>query len=54
VPAIIISPFVKRGFVDHTVYETASILAFIEHRFGLAPLNARDAAAQDFSAAFNF
>jgi len=52
VPAIIISPFSKKGFIDHTSYDTMSILAFIEHRFGLTPLGTRDAAANDLSAAF--
>jgi phospholipase C len=54
VPAIIISPFAKRGFIDHTTYDTMSILALIEHRFGLSPLGTRDAAANDMSAAFDF
>jgi phospholipase C len=47
VPAIIISPFAKRGFVDHTNYETVSVLKFIETRWGLAPLGSRDAAANN-------
>jgi phospholipase C len=38
VPAILIGPTIKRGFVDHTPYETASILKFITRRFGLEPL----------------
>lgn len=42
VPAIVISPFARRQFIDHTSYETVSILALIEHRFGLAPLTERD------------
>jgi phospholipase C len=54
VPAIIISPFVKKGFVDHTQYETVSILAFIEKRWGLAPLSTRDKNANPFLGAFNF
>ncbi len=51
VPAILISPFARQGFVDHTVYETVSILALIEHRWGLAPLGTRDAQAADLAAA---
>jgi acid phosphatase len=47
VPAIVISPFAKQGYVDHTVYDTTSITATIEHRWGLAPLGARDANAAD-------
>jgi len=54
VPTIIISPWAKRGFVDHTRYETVSILAFIERRWGLAPLATRDAKADPLSNAFTF
>ena len=54
IPAIIISPFARRGFVDHTQYETVSILKFIETRFGLAPLTSRDAAAGNLLTAFDF
>lgn len=42
VPAVVISPFAKRGFIDHTFYDTTSILRFLEWRFGLAPLSDRD------------
>lgn len=45
VPALIVSPFAKRGYVDHTVYDTTSILKTVEARFGLAPLGERDATA---------
>ncbi len=38
VPAIIVSPFAKRGFVDHTSYDTTSIIKLITRRFGLEPL----------------
>lgn len=51
VPAIVISPFARAGFVDHTPYETVSILALIEHRWGLAPFGPRDAQAADLTAA---
>jgi phospholipase C len=47
VPAIIISPFAKRGYVDHTSYETVSILKFIEERWDLKPCSTRDAAANN-------
>ncbi|HUD26134.1 MAG TPA: acid phosphatase [Burkholderiaceae bacterium] len=39
VPAILISPFVKKGYVDHTPYETGSILRLLRRRFALAPLS---------------
>lgn len=54
IPALIISNFSKKGFVDHTQYETVSILAFIEKRWGLKPLNNRDANANPFTGAFDF
>ena len=39
IPAIIISPFAKRSFVDHTQYDTTSILWLIAKRFSLQPLD---------------
>ena len=42
VPAIIVSPFARKGFVDHDEYETVSILKLIEKRFNLQPLGTRD------------
>ena len=38
IPALIVSPFARRGFVDKTPYDTGSILRFITHRWSLAPL----------------
>ena len=38
IPALIISPYAKRGFVDHTQYDTASVLRFLTHRYSLKPL----------------
>ncbi len=49
IPALVISPFAKKGFVDHTQYDTTSILKLIETRYGLAPLSSRDAAAADMT-----
>ena len=54
VPLIVISPFAKKGFVDHTQYDTTSILKLIETRWGLAPLGPRDAAANGLTNAFDF
>ncbi|WP_242457753.1 alkaline phosphatase family protein [Pedobacter sp. BS3] len=54
IPAIIISPFAKKGYVDHTQYETVSILSFIEKRWNLKPLNDRDKNANPLSNAFSF
>ena len=41
IPAIIISPFAKKGFIDHTDYDTTSILRLIEWRYDLEPLGER-------------
>ena len=54
VPAIVISPFARKGYVDSTVYDTTSITALVEHRWNLAPLGTRDAAAADLTSAFDF
>jgi phospholipase C len=54
VPTIIISPFAKKGFVDHTDYDTTSILSLIEHRYNLVPLGSRDAAASDLQNSLSF
>jgi acid phosphatase len=53
VPAIIISPFAKKGYVDHTQYDTTSILKFIETRWELPPLGSRDAAANNLVNSFD-
>jgi len=54
IPAIIVSPFAKKGFVDHSLYDTTSILKLIESRFGLQPLSDRDAEANNMLNAFVF
>jgi phospholipase C len=54
VPLIIISPYAKRGFVSHTVYEFSSVLAFIEKRFQLQPLTTRDSKANNMLDSFDF
>jgi phospholipase C len=54
IPALIIAPQTESAFaVDHTQYDTTSILATIEHRWGLQPLTSRDAAVNDLSGVFN-
>ena len=51
---IIISPFAKRGYVDHTTYDTTSILKLITRRFGLEPLPGVRANAGDLTNALQF
>ncbi len=52
IPAIIVSPRSKKGYIDHTQYDTTSILATLERHFGLQPLSDRDAKANDLRSAF--
>ena len=44
IPALVVSRGFTHSGVDHTTYDTTSILATLEHSFGLAPLSTRDAA----------
>jgi phospholipase C len=54
VPLLAIAPGLHSDFaVDSTQYDTTSIVATIEHRYGLAPLGTRDAAVNDFSNLFD-
>lgn len=41
IPALVISPYAKKGFVDHTLYDTTSILRLIEWRYGLERVGER-------------
>jgi phospholipase C len=54
VPALIISPFAKQGFVDDTLSEHASTLKLIETVFHLPSLGTRDVKASNLLDAFNF
>jgi acid phosphatase len=53
IPALVLAHNLKGRFVvDHTQYDTTSILATIERRFGLGPLGTRDAAVNDLANVF--
>jgi phospholipase C len=54
VPALVVSPYARRGYVAHRTYDHASILKLIEWRFDLAPLTERDRQANAFLDAFDF
>jgi phospholipase C len=59
VPLIVISPYAKAGYVDHTHYEIASTLRFIEETFGLpfignGSVAYADQRAEGFDNAFDF
>ena len=53
VAAVVVAPFARRGHVDHTTYDTTSILRLIELRWGLAPLGTRDAAVTPLTGALD-
>jgi acid phosphatase len=50
IPALIVSPFAKKGSVDHTLYDTTSILRLITERFALPVLPGLAARAQAIAA----
>jgi phospholipase C len=53
IPALVIAPNLTRTFsVDHAQHDTTSILATIEHHWGVAALGTRDAAVKDLSTVF--
>jgi phospholipase C len=55
VPAMIISPYAKSGYVDHTMYEFSSVLRFIEDNWSLRPfLTRRDRIADGLRGALDF
>ena len=51
-PAFLISPYIKHGAVDSTMYNTTSMLRTMELILGLRPMTQFDAAARPMSAAF--
>lgn len=54
IPNIVISPFSKQHYVSHVVTDSTSWLTFVEDRFKLQPLTARDAAASNLLDFFDF
>ena len=54
VPIIVVSPYSKKHYVDHTVSDHTAILKLIETRFNLSSLTARDAAQADMTQFFDF
>ncbi|MGN6166060.1 MAG: beta-propeller fold lactonase family protein [Flavisolibacter sp.] len=51
--AYVAGGFIKRGFVDHTIYTTASVLRTMELILGIAPMTQYDAAATPMWRCFN-
>ncbi len=54
VPALLVSPYARRGYVDHTHLDFTSLLKFIETNWGLRPLAPRDKNAHNITGAFDF
>ena len=54
IPALLVSPWARRGGRHSRVADTTSILALIETRFGLQPLQQRDANAYNLLESFDF
>ncbi len=54
IPAVMISPYARRGHVDHSIYGFESILKMIRYRFGISPLTPRDLYANNIAHAFDW
>jgi phospholipase C len=54
VPALVISPLARRGYVSHNVYDHTSVLKMIEWRWALPSLTPRDAAARNLAEVLDF
>jgi phospholipase C len=54
IPGLLIGPWARRGYIDHQLADTTSILALIETRFGLQPLQSRDAKAYNLLDGLDF
>jgi phospholipase C len=53
-PALLVSPYARKGHVDDTTLDFTSELKFIENNWGVPPLATRDKAAKDITSAFDF
>ncbi len=49
VPALVVSPYARAGFIDHTAYDSASILRYAEDLFHLQPLTDADREADSIA-----
>jgi len=54
VPNMVISPFAKKNYVSHTPMDYTAYLHFIETRWNLPALTARDGAMPDMTEFFDF
>jgi phospholipase C len=54
IPAIAVSPYVRRRHVEHSTYGFESILKMIEYRFGMRPLTSRDWLTNNIAHSFDW
>jgi phospholipase C len=54
IPAVVVSPYARRGHVDHSIYGFESILKMIRYRYGIGPLTPRDLYANSIAASFDW
>jgi phospholipase C len=54
VPALIISPYARRGFIDHHFYTFSSLLKFVQHILNLPALPGMDPKPGNLTHAFDF
>jgi phospholipase C len=54
VPALLVSPYARQGYIDNTLLDHTSTLKFIENNWDVPALARRDAAANDLTSAFDF
>jgi phospholipase C len=54
VPALLVSPYARRGYIDSTQLDHTSILKFIEDNWGVRPLAERDAKANNIISGLDF
>lgn len=52
VPSVIISPWIPKNTIDHTVYDHSSLLRTLENWLDLKPMTKRDEAANSFESLF--
>jgi phospholipase C len=54
VPMIVISPYARKGYISHTVYQFGSVVKFVEQVFGLGSLGTSDQRSASILDVFDF
>ncbi len=53
-PAVVVSPWARRGYVSHVVHDHTPILRLVETKWNLPALTYRDANASNLLGCLNF